>query len=224
MADLQYIRAEIGHPLRKPRQTAGPVGDHDREAAKAAVLDQTGFDDARDQVHVDIAARYDQADIFFREREFFIDQSGEGHGRGAFGDGFFDLEQEQHRVGDLAFAHRNDFIDVTFYQFERRRADGAHRDTIGDRRRGRNLCRRAIRQSRFHRRHPFGLHADDTDLWHQCFERERDAGDQTAAAYRHHNRVQIGILFVKLETDGALTGDDPGIVEGRDESQLGLLA
>jgi len=43
VADLQYIRAEIGTPLREPRQTAGR-SEITMEKRQGAVLDQTGFE------------------------------------------------------------------------------------------------------------------------------------------------------------------------------------
>ena len=58
----------------------------------------------------------------------------------------------------------------------------------------------------------------------QCFQHQGDAGDQAAAAHRHDHRIEIGILLVQFEAEGALTGNNPGIVERRDERQASFLA
>ena len=100
----------------------------------AAVLDQAGFNDARDQIHIDVAARDDYANVLTGERNFLVEQSRERHGRRALGDGFFDFEQRQDGIRDFAFAHRDDFIDIIFHQLERCRADRTHGDAVGDRR------------------------------------------------------------------------------------------
>src|SRR5512135_2630216 len=219
LADLQHIRAEIGDPLRDPRQAAGTVRNHDRESPQAAVLDEARFDDARNQIHVDIAAAEDQADVLAGEADFLIQQCRQGYGGGAFGDGFFDFEQDQDRLGDFAFAHSDDLVDIFFRRIERSGADPAHGDAVGDGRGRRQLGRRALFQGDFHRRDRFRLDADDSDPGLEGFERQRYASDRTAAAHRHDHRIEIGILLVNLKADGSLAGDDPGVVEGRNERE-----
>ena len=48
-------------------------------------------------------------------------------------------------------------------------------------------------------------------------QRGRDAGDEAAAADRHHDRLDVGALVGDLEPDRALAGDDQRVVERRHE-------
>ncbi len=80
-----------------------------------------------------------------------------------------------------------------------------HRDSVGDR----VAERLAARQ----RRAALRLDADDTHRRPQLGKCECDAGRQTAAADRHDERLDLSELLVQLERDGALAGDDRGIVE-----------
>ena len=67
-----------------------------------------------------------------------------------------------------------------------------------------------------------GLHAHDVHvrmpLPEQC-----DAGCQSSAADRHHDRLHVGHLLHDLEAHGALTGDDVGVVERVDEHGPGAF-
>ncbi len=55
------------------------------------------------------------------------------------------------------------------------------------------------------------LDADDADTGAQCPRRDRDPGNQTAAADRDDQGIEIGSFLEDLERDGSLTGDDSGI-------------
>src|ERR1019366_7763364 len=61
------------------------------------------------------------------------------------------------------------------------------------------------------------LDADDADFGIGFLQRAGDAGDQSAAADGHHDGFDVGDLLEKFEADGALAGDDLGVVEGVDE-------
>ncbi len=75
-----------------------------------------------------------------------------------------------------------------------------------------------------HRRIELGLHADDAQVRLDRFGRNRDAGDQPAAADRHHQRVEFRHGLKHFERDGALACDDQGIVIGMDHGQVVRLA
>ena len=47
-------------------------------------------------------------------------------------------------------------------------------------------------------------------------DREGDAGGEAAARERHEDGGEVGAVLDELEADGALAGDDAGVVEGRD--------
>ena len=68
-----------------------------------------------------------------------------------------------------------------------------------------------------------GLHADDLAGGLQLLDGQRHAGDQTAAADGDHDLLHFGKLLQDLQTDGALTGNDIGIVKGMREGVAVLL-
>ena len=70
-----------------------------------------------------------------------------------------------------------------------------------------------------HRREALGLHADDLDARLARARRHRDAGDQAAAADRHHQRVELRAPLEHLERHRALPGDDRFVVVGMDEGE-----
>jgi hypothetical protein len=50
----------------------------------------------------------------------------------------------------------------------------------------------------------------------------RDAGDEAAAAYGHHQHLEVGHRGEHLEPDRTLAGDDERILIGMDEDQVAL--
>ena len=68
-----------------------------------------------------------------------------------------------------------------------------------------------------------GLHADHAYVGAQRLDRDRDAGQQPAAAGRHQHGAYVGRLLEHLEAERALAGDDVDVVEGVDQHRPGLL-
>ncbi len=64
-----------------------------------------------------------------------------------------------------------------------------------------------------------GFDGDDFCFRPERFHGERDAREQTAAAHRHDDGVEIRDLGHDLKTGGALAGDDRGIVVAVDVGQ-----
>jgi len=73
-----------------------------------------------------------------------------------------------------------------------------------------------------HRRIERGFHADDLDRWLFRVCGDGAAGNQAAAADRHHQHVEVGRIFQHLERDGALPSDDLRIVVRVDPDQIAL--
>src|SRR5512145_369701 len=82
LTNLQDVGAELGDAPGEPREISRTVQYDDLEAAQAAVLNQTLFDDARDQIHIDVAPGHDESDVLAMKADFFIHQGCEGDGRG----------------------------------------------------------------------------------------------------------------------------------------------
>src|SRR6185503_4159294 len=64
-----------------------------------------------------------------------------------------------------------------------------------------------------HRGGAGGLAADHAHRRRQRLERHGDAADEPAAADGDDDRVELAELLAELERDGALPGDDLGILE-----------
>src|SRR4030095_2832968 len=78
-------------------------------------------------------------------------------------------------------------------------------------------------ESGFHGWDSFRLHADDTNLWIERLEHESDARNQSTPAHRRDHRIQVRILFVKLQPNGSLAGNDPRVVEAVNQSESFFL-
>ena len=68
------------------------------------------------------------------------------------------------------------------------------------------------------------LHAYDLAAGHQVLNGIGRPRDQSASADGHEEDVAVRQLSAQLQTDGALPGHDPIVVEGMDEGELLLLA
>ena len=66
------------------------------------------------------------------------------------------------------------------------------------------------------------LDADDPRVGPEGLDGRRDAAREPAAADRHEDRREVGQVLDDLEPDRALAGDDPVVVEGRDDRQPAL--
>jgi len=75
-----------------------------------------------------------------------------------------------------------------------------------------------------HRRPVGRFHTDDLDLGVRSLERHCNAGDQSAAADRHHGHVDLGKILTDLQAQCSLAGDELHVVEGMDVCQPALLA
>ncbi len=101
------------------------------------------------------------------------------------------------------------------------RAGLRDRDPLRD---GRSVGRRAgLPEGVEHPRVALGLDADDVGSRRSLLHRDRDAGDQPAAADRHDDDVGLREYVEELESDGSLAGDDPRVVERGHQRRTGLL-
>src|SRR4029077_2207389 len=120
------------------------------------------------------------------------------------------------RSANLIVRHDNDVVDEFFAELERFLPDLAHCDAVGEH--ADMVEYDAF--TRFERaRHGVGffrLHPDNLHFRTQLLDVYGDAGNQTAAADWHKDRMKIPrVLLQNLQADRALTGDDGGIVVRR---------
>ena len=152
-------------------------------------------------------------------------QAGEADGAGGLGDGAGVLEDVLDRRTDLVGADGDHLVEQLAAQAEGLLAGLAHGDPIGEQP---DLVEDDALAGRERRRHAGGvvrLDADHLHLGPQELGIDGDARGEPAAPDRHEHRLErIGMLAQDLHADGALPGDDVGIVIGVDEGQalLGL--
>ena len=145
----------------------------------------------------------------------------ERRGACAFHDRLLDGEKVGDGVFDVVFAHQEDVL----HQF----GDDAAVEIAGllDRDAFRDRLADAGQVGAFdhvvHRRIGLGLHAIDLDRRLDRFRRERDAGDDSAAADGNDQRVEIGKVLHHLEAAGSRARHDNGIVIGMDEGAAFFL-
>src|SRR3546814_9697911 len=65
--------------------------------------------------------------------------------------------------------------------------------------------------------------ADDAHARLQRLGRHGDAGDEAAARQRHQQGRRLRQFLQHLQAEGALAGDDVGVVEGRSEEHTSEL-
>jgi hypothetical protein len=126
------------------------------------------------------------------------------------------LDRRAHGVG----IHGDDFVEQVAAEAERLRSRLANGDAVGEQS---DLVQRDHATTRERRRHRSGIcrfHPDHLDRGVQEFHEGGDAGGQSAPADGHEDRLdRIGMLPQDFEPDGALAGNDIGVVERMHEGQ-----
>src|SRR6266702_1268106 len=214
---LSDVGALACQNLGEGEQCSGAVLQVDANAQQAAVFDQAAFDDLGQQADVDVAAADQHHGAAMAKVGFGLHDGSERGGARSLGEGLFLFEQHEDGAGNLFVIDGDDFVDVAGDKGQGKVAGAADGDTIGDRGFGRDGDRSARFASAQHGGVLLGFDADDADLGVGLFERAADAADEPAAADGHDYRLNVGDLLEQLEGDGALSGDDVGIVEGVDE-------
>ena len=137
---------------------------------------------------------------------------GQARGARAFRHGLLQREIGVHRAFEMRLVDQHDLGDQLADHRQRQLTDILDRDAFGQRR---PADRPAFIVQRVpHRRIKRGFGADDLDLGLHRACGDGIAGNQTAAADRDHQHVEIGSFLQHLERDGALPGDDARIVVG----------
>ena len=198
-------------------ERAGPVLEIDANSEQAAVFDEAALDDFGEQGDVDVAAADEDDGAAMAKVGFGLDDGGECGGAGAFGQGLLLFEEHEDGAGDLFVVDGDDFVDITGDQGEGDVAGAADGDAVGDGGFGGDGDGRAGFAGAKHGGQLLRLNADDADFGVGFFEGAGDAADEASAADGDDYGFNVGNLFEEFEADGALAGDDFGIVKGMDE-------
>jgi hypothetical protein len=205
-------------------QTAGTIADHGGKTREAAIRDQAVLDDVAEHVWIDVTAAKQKHDPLTDQLGELIGKTGrESGGSGTFHDALFQLDNAEDGERDLFLVYEDNFVGVPAGNLESVAADLRDRETIGERRVGLDPDRFSLA----HRGEKTGdvirLDRDDFCLRVQRFHRERNTGEETAAADRDDDRVKIRHLRDTFEAGRALAGDDSGIIVAIDLGKSFLL-
>ena len=199
-------------------ELARQVADHQPQPHDPAVAHQTAQQHGSEQARVDIAAAQHEADLAAGKVLRIGQQRSQAGGTGAFGHRLLDFEEEGDGALDGHLVDRQHAIDQGAGDGQRRLADVADGDALGD---GVAAHRDLLAgQELAHRRIARRFDADHLHVGPQAARRDGAAGDHAAAAHRHDQRVELGYVFEHFQRDGALARDDAWIVVGMDEDQL----
>jgi hypothetical protein len=115
---------------------------------------------------------------------------------------------------DLGFIDQRDLVYIFADDLSGLLADAAHGDAIGNGLAAGQRRRRAALQRVLHARKASRLDPQHSHAGVGFLDCAGDASDQPATSDRYDDRLQIRGVLEELETDRALTGHYPGIVEG----------
>ena len=217
MVDADDVGAGLRHHLQQLDQAAGLVDDLGGDFGDATGLGQALGDDAGQGGDIHVAAGHHAHGLLGRGIHLAEHAGGHGGGAGALGDGLLALHQSQDGGGDLVFGDGDDLVHVLLAQLEGQLAGSQDVDAVGDGvavGHGGDLAGSA---GLIHGGHGAGLDADDLAVGLQALDGEGDAADQAAAADGADHLLHVGELLQNLQADGALAGNDVGVVEGMGE-------
>ena len=223
VVDGNHIAAALGDNPGDLHQLTGLVRQFDEQAGGAAGLHQTPVDDPGQAGHVDVAAG-DQADYLLAlQRELVEHGGGHGNRTGTLGDHLLLLDESQNGGGDFVLGDESNVVHIVFDHFIGQLTGLFHGDAVGNGGNGGQGFRFAVVDGVVHAGGAGGLNAVDLHMGGDRLDGAGHAGDQSAAADGHQNRVHVAHFVHDLQTDGALTGDDVLIVEGVDKGVAVLL-
>ena len=92
-------------------------------------------------------------------------------------------------------------------------------ESVGNADGRRERDRSARGERRRHARRPNRLDADDANRGAHALDRCADACDLAAATHRYEDRSDLRVLLQNLEARRSLAGDDPRVIERRDDRE-----
>jgi hypothetical protein len=202
------------------RKTTGTIADGNCHAVEASVVRETAFEDAPERGCIDIsAAERHNHFLAFELRQEPGEARSESGGASAFDHGFLQFDETKDREREIVLIHEDNFVHESAGCFEGVCADFRNGKAVRERWFHVDLDRAARAESGGEAGAAFRLHADDSDIWFEMAEGSADAGDQSCAADRNDNRIEIGDLLKNLKSDRSLSCDDGRVVETVDVSE-----
>ena len=222
VAVVEFRNAAVAQGVDKFEEAAGAFGDGNGENAFVAFAQFAAFGNVAQAVEVHVGAAVDGNQglpfaVFAGDIGF---QAGQSQCAGRFGDAAGVVEDVFQRAADVVGVYQDDVVQKVAadgeggfaHQFDRR-AVGKQADVF-----------QFQTFSSFNRTlHGAGIecfHADDFDFGAHVFDKGRNARRQPAAADGDENGInRLRMLADDFHADGALSGDNVRVVEGRDVGQ-----
>ena len=223
MLHRHHIAAAAGYHLGHLFQLAGFVLQCDGQVGLAAAHDKTTGDDAVQDVHINVAAGDDAGHLFALHRQLVEQHRRHRHSACTLGHQFLVLHQGENGRRRLVLGHGNDIVHILLAQLIGQLARGLDLNAV---RKGGGSFQGLVLvlvQAAVHTGGTLGLYTVHLDLRPQGLDGKGNAGDQSAAAHRHHHSVHIRQLVKDFQADGALPGDDLLVIVGVDKGHVVLL-
>ena len=223
MLHRHHIASAAGHHLGHLFQLAGFVLQCDGQVCLAAAHHKAAGDDAVQDVHINVAAGDDAGHLFALHRQLVEQHRRHRHSACTLGHQLLVLHQGEDSRCRLVLGHGNDIVHILLAQLVGQLARGLDLNAVrkgGSRFQGLVLV---LVQAAVHTGGTLGLYAVHLDLRPQGLDGKGDAGDQSAAAHRHHHSVHIRQLVEDLQANGSLPGDDLLVIVRVDKGHVVLL-
>ena len=223
MLHRHHIAAAAGYHLGHLFQLAGLVLQCDGQVCLAAAHHKTAGDDAVQDVHINVAAGDDAGHLFALHRQLVEQYCCHRHSACTLGHQLLVLHQGEDGRRRLVLGHGNDIVHILLAQLIGQLARGLDLNAVrkgGSRFQGLVLV---LVQAAVHTGSTLGLYAVHLDLWAQSLDGKGNAGNQSAAAHRHHHSIHIRQLVEDLQANGSLPGNDLLVIVGVDKGHVVLL-
>ena len=223
MLHRHHIAAAAGHHLGHLFQLAGLVLQRNGQVCLAAAHHKAASDNAVQDVHINVAAGDDAGHLFALHRQLVEQYRRHRHSACPLGHQLLVLHQGEDGRCGLVLAYGNDIVHILLAQLVGQLARSFDLNAVrkgGGRFQGLVLV---LVQAAVHAGSALGLHAVHLDLRAQGLDGKGNAGDQSAAAHRHHHSIHIRQLVQNFQADRALPGNDLLVIVGVDKGHVVLL-
>ena len=220
----KHVCAELGEHLDYLEQLPGLVVKLHGERADASVLVETTVDDAVQDVHVDVAAAHQADGLLALDGHFAEHRRCDAHRSGTLGYHLLLLHEAQYGGANLVFGHKSYLVNIFRAYFISKVARCFHGDTV---RNGRYVGKSLgvmVAYALVHAGRAGRLDAVHLHVGLQRLYGVSHSADEPAAAYWHHDGLQVGQLVEQFKAYCALSGDYVVVVEGVDEGVAVLVA
>ena len=163
--------------------------------------------------HIDISAADNAYRLFAFYRNLVVHYGCNARGSRSFGNDLFLFEQVEYRAAYLVFGDGNDTVNIFAAYIVCKRARFFYGYSVGNCRYIRQNFTLVCFKTAYHACGTGSLNTVNLDIGIERFYCKCNTADKSAAADRHHYRLDIGQLVEKFKSYRALSGNDILVVE-----------